>query len=152
MDIGPMGRMAIAVDPQGNSFGLWQSGQHTGVNVYNEPGSLVWSGAAVDDRDAAQGFYSEVFGFHFDEMEGTGGYATFGTSDQPLGGLGSHQPGSPKGWTTCFSVASADEAVAAVERGGGTVTMAAQDTPFGRFAVVQDPWGAAFSVMQDVSS
>jgi predicted enzyme related to lactoylglutathione lyase len=28
--------------------------------------------------------------------------------------------------------------------------MAAQDTPFGRFAVVEDPWGAAFSVMQEL--
>ena len=25
---------------------------------------------------------------------------------------------------------------------------AAQDTPFGRFAVLEDPWGATFSVMQ----
>ena len=30
--------------------------------------------------------------------------------------------------------------------------MAAEDTPFGRFAVVADPWGAAFSVMQEPSS
>jgi hypothetical protein len=44
-------------------------------------------------------------------------------------------------------VASTDEAVRAVEAGGGTVLMAAQDTEFGRFAVVADPWGAAFSVM-----
>jgi predicted enzyme related to lactoylglutathione lyase len=38
--------------------------------------------------------------------------------------------------------------VAAVEKGGGKVTMAAQDTPYGRFAVVEDPWSASFSVMQ----
>jgi predicted enzyme related to lactoylglutathione lyase len=45
-------------------------------------------------------------------------------------------------------VASTDAAVAAVESAGGTVTMAATDTTFGRFAVVEDPWGAAFSVME----
>ena len=28
------------------------------------------------------------------------------------------------------------------------VTTAAMDTPFGRFAVLEDPWGAAFEVMQ----
>ena len=27
--------------------------------------------------------------------------------------------------------------------------MAAQDSPYGRFAVLEDPWGAAFSVMQE---
>ena len=38
--------------------------------------------------------------------------------------------------------ASADEAVAAVEAKGGKVTMPPMDTPFGRFAIVEDPWGA----------
>lgn len=150
MEVGPMGTMVIALDPQGNPFGLWQAGQHTGVEVYNEPGALVWNEAAVDDPDAARAFYGAVFGFRFDEVEGAEGYTTFATEDRPLGGLGRHQPGSPKGWTTCFSVASADDAVAAVEAGGGKVTTAAQDTPFGRFAVVEDPWGAAFSVMQEL--
>lgn len=150
MDVGPMGRMAIAADPQGNSFGLWQAGQQTGVRIFNEPGALVWNEAAVDDPEAARSFYAEVFGFRFDEVEGADGYTTFATGDQPLGGLGGHQSGSPKGWTSCFSVASTDDAVAAVESGGGKVTTAAMDTPWGRFAVVEDPRGAAFSVMQEL--
>jgi len=148
MEVGPMGTMTIALDPQGNPFGLWQSGTHTGFRIYNEPGSLVWNEAAVDDPEAARRFYSAVFGFGFDEVPGAGGYTTFATGGNPLGGLGGHQPGSPKGWTVCFSVASTDEAVATVESAGGKVTMAPTDTEFGRFAVVEDPWGAAFSVMQ----
>jgi uncharacterized protein len=152
MEVGPMGRMVIALDPQGNPFGLWQAGQHTGVRIYNEPGALVWNEAAVEDPPAAQAFYAAVFGFRFDEVEGAEGYATFATDAGPLGGLGGHWPGAAKGWTCCFSVASTDDAVARVEARGGKVTMAAQDSPFGRFAVVDDPWGAPFSVMQDVSS
>ena len=152
MDVGPMGRMAIATDPQGNGFGLWQAGQHTGVRIFNEPGALVWNEAAVEDADAARDFYGSVFGFRFDEVEGAGGYTTFTTGDRPMGGLGQHQAGSPKGWTACFSVPSADDAVDAVTRGGGKVTMAPQDTPYGRFAVVEDAWGAPFSVMQELSS
>jgi predicted enzyme related to lactoylglutathione lyase len=152
MDVGPMGRMAIALDPQGNPFGLWQAGMHTGVRIYNEPGALVWNEAAVDDAPAAREFYGSVFGFRFDEVEGAGGYTTFSTSDRPMGGLGAHQEGSPKGWTSCFSVASTDRAVDAVSSGGGKVTMAPMDTPYGRFAVVEDPWGAPFSVMQELSA
>ena len=152
MDVGPMGRMVIARDPQGHPFGVWQGGQHTGARIYNEPGSLVWNEAAVDDPKAAQEFYSAVFGFTFDEMPDMGGYATFKTDGGPLGGLSGHQPGSPKGWTACFSVADADKAVEAVEKGGGKVTMPAQDTSFGRFAVVEDAWGAPFSVMQELPS
>ena len=49
MDVGPMGRMAISQDPQGHPFGLWQAGQQPGMRIYNEPGSLVWNDAAVDD-------------------------------------------------------------------------------------------------------
>jgi predicted enzyme related to lactoylglutathione lyase len=148
MQVGPMGTMVIALDPQGNPFGLWQAGMQTGVQVFNEPGSLTWNEAAVDDPDAARTFYGAVFGFQFDEVPGAGGYTTFATGDRPLGGLGGHQPGSPKGWTTCFAVTSTDDAVAAIEAGGGKVTTAPMDTEFGRFAVVEDPWAAPFSVMQ----
>src|SRR4051794_24849513 len=152
MEVGPMGTMVIARDPQGNPFGLWQSGLHTGFRIYNEPGGVSWNEAAVDDAESAREFYGKVFGFRFDEMPDSGGYTTFATEDRPLGGLGAHQPGAPKGWTTCFSVATVDEAVATVESAGGRVTMAPMDTSFGRFAVFEDPWGAAFSVMESAGS
>jgi predicted enzyme related to lactoylglutathione lyase len=151
-DVGPVGTMVLALDPQGNLFALWQAGMHAGFGIYDEPGGVTWNEAAVDDADAARVFYGAVFGFRFDEVAGSGGYTTFATDDRPLGGLGGHQPGSPKGWTTCFSVPSVDEAVAAVESAGGKVTMAATDTSFGRFAVVEDPWGAPFSVMESPGS
>ena len=153
MQVGPMGTMVIALDPQGNPFGLWQSGMNTGVQIYNEPGALAWNEAMVADTAAAKQFYSAVFGFTFEqmsaEMAGEGmDYATFSAGTNPLGGLGASDPSMPKGWLTCFSVASADEAVAAVPAQGGKVTMPPMDTPFGRFAIVEDPWGAPFEVMQ----
>src|SRR5215213_6251949 len=114
MQVGPMGTMVIALDPQGNPFGLWQSGMHTGFRIYNEPGGVSWNEAAVDDADAARAFYGSVFDFRFDEMPGSGGYTTFSTGDNPLGGLGAHQSGSPKGWTACFTVPSVDDAVRSV--------------------------------------
>jgi uncharacterized protein len=45
MQVGPMGTMVIALDPQGNPFGLWQSGFNTGVQIHNEPGALAWNEA-----------------------------------------------------------------------------------------------------------
>jgi predicted enzyme related to lactoylglutathione lyase len=154
MQVGPMGTMVIALDPQGNGFGLWQSGLNTGVQIHNEPGALAWNEAMVDDTAAAKQFYSAVFGFTFDQMSAeTAGegmdYSTFSTGGNPLGGLGASDPSMPKGWLTCFAVASADDAVAAVEANGGKVVMAPMDTPFGRFAIVEDAWGAPFEVMQN---
>jgi hypothetical protein len=111
---------------------------------------VIWNDAALDDPAAAQAFYTAVFGFRFEEIDAASGYATFATDSAPLGGFGSHQPGSAKGWAVCFSVASADATVRAVEAGGGKVRMAPQDMPYGRFAVVEDPWGAPFSVMNEL--
>lgn len=148
MDVGPSGVFAIAVDPQGSAFGLWQAREHTGVQRFNEPGSLVWNEAAVTDPEAARAFYTAVFGFEWDPIEGMEPYATFRTGDRPLGGLSGIEPGLPAGWTVCFAVGSTDEAVAGVETQGGRVLHPAEDTEFGRFAVVADPWGASFSVME----
>lgn len=155
MEIPQIGTFAVALDPQGNPFGLWQAGQHTGYQVHNEPGSLAWNEAMVDDPAAAQTFYTAVFGFTFDQLSPADGvdmdYATFGTDGHPLGGLGASDPSLPKGWLTCFAVASADDTVALVEGRGGQVTTPPEDTPFGRFAIVADPWGAPFEVMEDTT-
>ncbi len=43
-----------------------------------------------------------------------GGYTTFALDERPVGGLGGRRPGSSGGWTVCFSIDSADDAVAAV--------------------------------------
>ena len=151
MEIPPFGRMTIALDPQGNAFGLWESGEHTGVRVYDEPGSLTWNEASVDDPAAAREFYTAVFGFTWEQVDPGMDYTTFAGGGNPLGGLGVVQPGAAKGWLPCFSVADTDEAVATVEAQGGKVTMAPMDTEYGRFAVVEDPWGAPFEVMGPTS-
>jgi predicted enzyme related to lactoylglutathione lyase len=148
MQIGPLGTMTIALDPQGNGFGLWQSGEHTGVRRYNEPGSLVWNEAAVADTEQARAFYGAVFGFRFEPVDAGMDYSTFATTGDPLGGLGGLSTGGPAGWSCCFAVASADDVVARVAERGGTVTMGPMDSPYGRFAVLQDPWGAVFSIME----
>lgn len=148
MQVGPLGSMAIALDPQGAAFGVWQAGTHTGTQVYNQPGAVVWNDESVADPDAARAFYAAVFGFHFDTIEGMDGYTTFATDGGPLGGIGPRQEGGPQGWSTCFAVASADDAVVLVEKAGGQVVTPVQDTAYGRFAAVRDPWGAPLSFMQ----
>ena len=152
MEVGPMGTMVIALDPQGNPFGLWQSGFNTGVQIHNEPGALAWNEAMVDDTAAAKQFYSAVFGFTFDQMDaemaGEGmDYATFSTGGEPAGRARRLGPEHAEGLADLLLGGSTDEAVAAVEAKGGKVTMPAMDTPFGRFAIVEDPWGAPFEVM-----
>ena len=148
MAVSDLGTMLIALDPGGHPFGIWQAGTHTGVQVYNQPGGLTWNEEAVADPDAARAFYAAVFGFSFTEVPDAGGYTTFATTGDPLGGLGPAHDGSPSGWTTCFAVASADDAVSYVAKAGGQVLVPPMDMPYGRYAVVSDPWGARLSIMQ----
>jgi hypothetical protein len=147
-EVGTLGKMVIAIDPQGAQFGAWEPGEHLGIEVYNEPGALCWNEASMADPDTARTFYTAVFGYSWEEIPDAGGYTTFSTGGDPLGGLGGQQPGGPQGWQACFAVTSTEDAVAAVEANGGKVIAPPFDIPFGRFAVVEDPWGASFDVIR----
>ena len=153
MDVGPLGRMAILVDPAGAVFGLWQGGTMIGAGLVNEPGALVWEDLRSTDPDAARSFYGALFGYEYDPVEMAGpDYAVFRLPSEqaPLGGTGGMMD-SPEGtrshWLVYFGVADTDAAVAAAEAAGGSVLAPAKDTQFGRMAWLADPDGAAFTVM-----
>lgn len=157
-DVGPMGRMAIAADPSGAVFGIWQAGQMIGASLVNEPGGLVWEDLRSTDPATAQAFYRAVFGYRLDPLEMAGpDYGTFSLADEqaPLGGMGGMMgspDGTPSHWLVYFGVTSTDAAVAAAEAGGGSVRMPAMDSPFGRLAVVADPAGAGFCVIETAAN
>ncbi|MDQ3762100.1 MAG: VOC family protein [Actinomycetota bacterium] len=155
-DIPDSGRLCIALDPQGAAFGVWQASKDVGAEIYNEPGSLVWNEAAVPDPEADRQFYSAVFGYSYQPVEGAGSeYTTFHRGGDPLGGIGglSDSPAEmPPHWMTYFMVADADTAVAAATELGATVLSGPLDTPYGRMATITDPQGATFSIMGVMSS
>lgn len=154
LDVGDLGRFAVAVDPAGASVGFWQGRSHTGYTLANEPGSVTWNenfSRAWNDNKA---FYTTVVGWDYDDIsEGDFHYAVFKVADRPAGGIGEISPDMPAEmpphWDVYFKVADADAAVAEVERLGGTVLRAAWDTPFGRMAAVADDQGAPFMVIAD---
>ncbi|MGH3980067.1 MAG: VOC family protein [Pseudonocardiaceae bacterium] len=150
-DIPKSGRLCVALDPQGAAFGVWQAGEHIGAEIYNEPGSLVWNEAAVPDPDAARQFYSAVFGYSYQPVDGAGsGYTTFHREGDPLGGMGGLEnapAGAPPHWMAYFVVDDADVAVAAATERGATVLSGPFDTPYGRMVMITDPQGATFAIM-----
>jgi len=46
-NVGPLGRMFIAADATGATFGVWQAGAHIGAGLVNEQGGLTWEGPAL---------------------------------------------------------------------------------------------------------
>lgn len=150
MDVGPLGRMVFAVDTSGMPVGAWQSGEHTGFTIANEPGTIIWNQAASPDPVRAREFYAAVFGHRFSAMDGAPDYTTFALDGgEMIGGLGAvSSPQAPTGWQVCFAVRSADDICAAADTAGGTVLQPPMEMPYGRFAVLADPWGATFEIDQ----
>lgn len=151
MEVGDVGRMALAQDPTGVFFGIWQAGKTIGATLVNEPGALVWNECRSRDPHRALEFYAAVFGYEYTPMEGDEYWTINGAGPgNTIGGVGRLDPSAPAEvpahWMTYFAVADADETAAAAIEAGGAVHVGPFDTPFGRMAVLGDPQGAVFSI------
>ncbi|MDQ3103536.1 MAG: VOC family protein [Actinomycetota bacterium] len=158
LDVFADGRMAVAQDPTGAAFSIWQAGEHHGAQLANEPGSLAWNECQTNDAETAAAFYCAVFGYEVEAVPMGEGepYRVLKLGEKSVAGifeLNDELRGAPASWATVFAVADADEAVARAQELGGTVLVPPLDIPdVGRFAALQDPVGAVFQVLADPAS
>jgi uncharacterized protein len=154
MDVMDLGRMAVFLDSTGAAFGIWQAGTFAGAALVNEPGALAWNELATRDVAASKQFYTAVFGWDYQDhdMGEMGTYTELKVGGASVGGMmdvtGRLPDEVPAHWLTYFAVGNTDAAVEQVKAGGGSVAFGPVDIPAGRFAIVTDPAGAAFSVIQ----
>ena len=153
-DVGPLGRMLVAIDPTGAAFGVWEARAHIGAGIVNEPGAISWEDLRSADPDAARGFYGALFGYRFEPLPDAGpDYALFHLpgDDAPLGGMGGMfgaPDGTPSHWLVYFGVTDAAAAADAAQANGGSVLVPPFDTPYGAMAGLVDPGGAVFWIAQ----
>ncbi|WP_030239863.1 VOC family protein [Streptomyces sp. NRRL S-350] len=150
MDVGDLGRMLIAADPQGAVFGVWQPGEFFGAQVVNEAGALIWNELHTGDIAAATAFYGEAFGIEIEPLDGADSYWQLRVGGRAVGGatlLANDPPGTPAHWLSYFAVDDVDSTVDALVKRGGMVLAAPLDMAAGRMAVVSDPQGATFAVI-----
>jgi uncharacterized protein len=153
VEVGPNGRMLVASDPDGASFGVWEAGEHIGVGIFNEPGTLAWSVLHSNDQGRARDFYAEVFGYTYRDLS---------TPEVPLftvlrdcdgadvAAMSSNTiapPGTPPHWLNWFAVVNCDGSAIIVCRLGGRVLVEPHDTPFGRTAIVCGPEREVFGLV-----
>jgi uncharacterized protein len=155
MDVTDIGRMAFFADPAGAAFGVWQPKTFAGADVVNEPGSLCWTEVATRDVEAGRAFYPAVFGWAIGRppFEGSEGYTLWEIDGAPVAGMVEmtgdlFPPEVPPHWGVCFAVADCDATVARGRELGAKVVTEPTDMPIGRYAVLVDPQGASFAVMQ----
>ncbi|WP_353269193.1 VOC family protein [Gemmatimonas sp.] len=153
MEIPGSGRMAIATDPDGAVFGLWQADPFIGAEIEGEHGSMCWS--EVNSRNGAgnAAFYASVFDLAVHKLDMPGVvYHTVhpaGGGDAVAGVLqmDEHWAGIPPNWMPYFAVADLDLANAIWAKHGGKIMAGPIASPYGRIMVVQDPQGGYLSYM-----
>lgn len=150
MDVMDAGRMAVAQDPTGAFFSIWQPKASIGAQIVNEPGTLCWNELDTRDVDAALAFYEKVFGL---EAQRSPEYNEFKLGDRVVGGcmaMPEMVPAEvPANWLVYFAVTDVEAAKAKAESLGATSMVGPVDAgEIGRFCVLMDPMGAAFAVIQ----
>ncbi|RKN10106.1 VOC family protein [Streptomyces radicis] len=153
MEIGDLGRMALASDPGGVLFGVWEAGRHKGFGERGRPGTFCWAEVATRDPAAADAFFPAVFPFDVERHAGSPGFdfSVWKVGGEPVMGRlamdGQAEPGMPPHTEVYFAVEDCDTAAAEVRRLGGRVVDGPKDSPYGRLASVADPQGVEFSVI-----
>ncbi|MDO5499174.1 MAG: VOC family protein [Propionibacteriaceae bacterium] len=147
MQVGPFGTMGLWLDPTGALFGAWQSDEHKGFAVIDEPGSVAWCDLMSADAAASQDFFAKAFGFSYQPMgEGYDLFTVPDRPEEPAGGMVQAAEGMTPGWNVCFLVEQIEAALERIEKAGGKVHGAPVDFEFGRFAPAAGPDGELFVV------
>jgi predicted enzyme related to lactoylglutathione lyase len=151
MDVTDVGRMAVAVDPAGAAFGVWQARSFPGAQIVNEPGAMRWNEQMSYDFEGSKDFYGAVFGYEYGDTSSGFSYATFKVDGRDVGGIGGPHAGVPAGtqagWRVYFGAADTDASVARAQASGGSVIRVPIDHPYGRMSTVADDQGALFSLL-----
>ena len=152
-DVMDLGRMAVIQDPTGAMFCLWQGMKNNGAGVLNQPGALCWTELLTTDPGKARSFYTRLLGWSPEDYPmGPTTYVVFKRGAEAAGGMMKITPQMgpvPPCWMIYIAVENCDATVAQAVGLGGRIEVPANDVPMaGRFAVLVDPQGAHFGVLQ----
>ena len=151
-DVADAGRMSAILDPHGAGFCIWEPRKHFGAGIVNERGAMSWNELRLPDPKSVQDFYTQLFGWSYEETDMGGGLAYVGVSvgGKLNGGMIPSQvmgPDVPPHWGVYFGVEDTEQAVERAQGIGAKVLARPMDVPKGSFASLADPQGAAFSIV-----
>jgi len=151
-DIPGRGREAVMADPQGAVFAVVSSESGDPPDVLPSSGEWIWSSLITTDPDAGAAFYQALFDYDVFDLPsqggtrhlllGDGGYARASANGLPSSRSHPH-------WLNYVRVDDVDHVAARAEELGGHVLVKPHpDRHGGKIAVVADPSGAAFGLME----
>jgi len=153
-DVPGVGRMAVLKDPAGVGFSVWQDGAHVGVTAGPGPGTVCWTELMTREPAQARAFYGGLFGWTALERDMMGfTYVEFQVDGVSAGGLmamsGPEWTGVPNHFMQYFAVKDCVASAARAGELGGKTCVPPNPIPgVGTFAILEDPKGAYFGILQ----
>jgi predicted enzyme related to lactoylglutathione lyase len=113
-------------------------------------GKIVWHEHASTASEEAKSFYSDLFGWELETFKpGEMDYTMIKANGRTHGGFSQPEGGAPPHWLHYVLVENADETVRKATSAGADAIMKPFDVPdVGRLAVLADPQGAVFAIIQ----
>jgi predicted enzyme related to lactoylglutathione lyase len=143
--------VAVVTDTNGTRFGLHASGakQH---GRSSSPGAFAWGELITDDIDASAAFYSAAFGWQLTDPKGPLGRREWRLNGRAVSGLLPRPPAmpaeTPTYWDVYFAVPDIEAAVTTAVERNATPLLAPIPIEIGTIAVLLDPAGAIFTLIQ----
>jgi predicted enzyme related to lactoylglutathione lyase len=148
------GREAVFADPQGAIFAVLASSSGDPPDVLGEPGEWIWSSLITRDPDTDAAFYQALFDYEVFDLPADQGaqhlmLATDNYARASANSLPANAPNMLPHWLNFVRVDDAVKAAAKVVALGGRVLVEPRvDRHGGKVAVVADPMGARFGLLE----
>lgn len=127
---------------------LFAAREEGSTTMQQNQGRFIWHDLITGNPEAAEAFYSELFGWQIVPIDqgAAGIYRMLLQGDAPFGGI---YGAEPTGWVSYIVTPDLDQTLEQVSALGGNAVSAPMELPdVGRFAVIDDPAGARFAMME----
>lgn len=146
------GRQVVLSDPQGAVFAMLASSSGDTPDYLAAPGEWIWSSVFARDPNQDAAFYKAIFGYDVFDLTSDDGaqHVILSSDDYARAGINTLPPGHRlPHWLNFIRVVDAAESAAkAVALGGRILVEPYLDRHGGKIAVVADPTGAPFGLME----
>jgi predicted enzyme related to lactoylglutathione lyase len=148
------GRQAVFTDPQGAVFAVLTSSSGDPPDLLAQPGEWIWSSLITTDPDTDAAFYQTLFDYEVFDLPDDGGsqhllFASDNYARASANTLPENRPNVHPHWLNYVHVEDAVAMATKVVALGGRVLVEPRvDRHGGRVAVVADPLGARFGLLE----
>lgn len=151
------GQFAGISDPTGGAVFLWHSAMPDVSAVYGVPGALAWNDLSSREPELAVSFFEALFGWGIQAMEGGSmPYWMITVDGEPQGGImpmpEMMPPEVPANWLVYFGAEDVRATAEKAKALGGTIVVEPTDSSGMIWAVIEDPAGAVFGLLQTANS